>query len=75
MQIELSHEEAETLRRLLQQKVEEMDKEINRTDALKFKEELNRMERTVERILGQLTAALEKEPGALTDGTDTRGAS
>jgi hypothetical protein len=60
MQIELSRDEAETLRGLLQQKVEEMDKEINRTDALKFKEELNRMERTVERILGQLTAALEK---------------
>jgi len=61
MHIELSNDEAEMLRELLQHKIEELDKEINRTDSLAFKHELQRMDRTVERILGELTAALDRK--------------
>ena len=60
MQIELSHEEAETLRELLEHKLEELDKEINRTDSLAFKHELQRVDRTVERILSAVTTALAR---------------
>lgn len=60
MQIELSHEEVETLHELLQHKLEELDKEINRTDSLAFKHELQRVDRTVARIVGELTAALAR---------------
>ena len=59
MQIELTHDEAELLRGMLQHRIEEMDKEINRTDSLEFKRELQRTDRTIERILGRITEALE----------------
>jgi hypothetical protein len=62
MHIELSQDEAEILRDLLQQKVVELDKEINRTDSLAFKDELRKLDRTIERVLGALTTALAASP-------------
>lgn len=59
MHIELNREEAELLRGMLQHKVEELDKEINRTDSLGFRRELRQTDRMYERILGRVTAALE----------------
>jgi hypothetical protein len=59
MRIELSHVEAEAVRDLLQQRVIELDKEINRTDSLAFKNDLRQLERTIERVLGGLSSALE----------------
>lgn len=60
MQIEFSRDEAELLRNSLQQQVEELDKEINRTDSLDYKRELQQTDRTIERILGRISAALER---------------
>lgn len=61
MHIELSPNEAEVLRDFLQQKILELDKEINRTDSLRFKEELRKVDRTIGRVLAQLTTALRGE--------------
>jgi len=60
MTIELSDQEARTLRNLLQQRVVELDKEINRTDSLSFKEELQELDRLLERIIGTLSTALAR---------------
>jgi len=60
MTIELSDQEARTLRDLLQQRVVELDKEINRTDSLSFKEELQELDRLLERIIGTLSTALAR---------------
>jgi hypothetical protein len=60
MTIELSDQEARTLRDLLQQRVVELDKEINRTDSLSFKEELQDLDRLLERIIGTLSTALAR---------------
>ena len=57
MTLELTFEEAETLRELMRQRVAELDREINRTDSFEFKDELRKVGRTMERILGRLTAA------------------
>src|SRR5438105_8606871 len=59
MHIELSGEDAEALRDLLRQRVVELDKEINRTDSLKFKHELQQLDRRLEQVLGEISAALE----------------
>jgi nucleotide-binding universal stress UspA family protein len=56
MQIELTDQDAEALRHLLQQKIVELDKEINRTDSLRFKGNLQQLERTYERVLGQISS-------------------
>ena len=61
MRIELSRDEAEVLRNFLEQKILELDKEINRTDSLRFKEELRQVDRTIGRVLAQLTSALSGE--------------
>jgi hypothetical protein len=58
MHIELSTYEGETLRDLLQQKLQELDKEINRTDSFEFKEGLRQLDRTLERVLGEVSAVL-----------------
>ena len=58
MHIELNHAEAEALRDLLRQRVAELDKEINRTDSLAFKNDLRQLERTIERVLGGVSSAL-----------------
>jgi hypothetical protein len=55
MRIDLSHEEATALRELLQEKVTELDREINRTDSLRFKEQLRNVERTLEHVLGAVS--------------------
>ena len=64
MHIELTHEEAEALRDLLQQRVKELDTEINRTDSIMFKEELRQLDRTIERVLGEVSTALANAPRA-----------
>ena len=64
MHIELNREEAELLREMLQHRIEELDKEINRTDSLGFRQALRRTDRAYERILGRVTAALELNGGA-----------
>lgn len=60
MQIELNRDEAGLLRDTLQHHVQELDKEINRTDSLAFKRELQQTERAMERILGRLETALHQ---------------
>jgi len=62
MHIELSRDEAQLLRETLQNHVTELDKEINRTDSLEFKRELQQIDRTIERILGRIAVALEQSP-------------
>jgi hypothetical protein len=59
MQITLTQEDVEMLRELLRQKILETDKEINRTDSLAFKSGLRQIDRSMERVLGELSAALE----------------
>ena len=60
MRIDLSRDEAELLRDTLQQHVAELDKEINRTDSLAFKRELQQDDRAMERILGRIVTALDE---------------
>ena len=62
MQIELSRDDAVTLRDLLRDKVVELDKEINRTDSIVFKQELQQLDRTIERVLGEVSTALANVP-------------
>jgi hypothetical protein len=64
MHIELSQEDAETLRDLLRHQIVELDKEINRTDSIAFKEQLRQLDRRIERVLGEISAALAGAPGA-----------
>jgi hypothetical protein len=61
MHVELSRAEAQALRNLLQQKILELDKEINRTDSLAFKEELQHLDRTIGRVLDEVTTALNAQ--------------
>jgi hypothetical protein len=63
MQLQLTDQEAMTLRDVLQQKVTELDTEINRTDSFAFKAELRDMDRTIERVLGRLSEAVAHLPG------------
>ena len=65
MQIELSQEEATLLRDTLRNHIRELDKEINRTDSLAFKRELQQTDRTMERILRRIAAALEGTPAEI----------
>jgi hypothetical protein len=62
MQIELSQDDAVTLRNLLRDKVVELDKEINRTDSIVFKQKLQQLDRTIERLLGEVSTALANAP-------------
>ncbi len=62
MHIELNNEEAELLRNVLQNYVRELDREINRTDSLDFKRDLQQTDRAAERILGRLVVALNDAP-------------
>jgi hypothetical protein len=54
MHLDLDADEVDALRDVLQQKVTELDREINRADSLRFKQELRQTERTLERILGRV---------------------
>src|SRR5689334_703838 len=58
MQMELSRDEAELLRDLLRHEVQELDKEINRTDSQRYKRGLQETDRTIESLIGRLTAQL-----------------
>jgi hypothetical protein len=60
MTIELSRDEADALRMLLQERIIELDREINRTDAFKYKARLRQLDRTIERVLGELNLALDE---------------
>ena len=60
MQIDLSQDEAVALRELLQEKVKELDTEINRSDSLRFKRELREIERKLEHILGSVSSAISQ---------------
>jgi hypothetical protein len=59
MQIDIRRDDAEMLRDLLRRKVVELDVEINRTDRRAFKQELRQLDRAIERIVGELSTALE----------------
>jgi hypothetical protein len=59
MHIELSRSDAELIRDLLRQRVQDLDREIDQTDRLTFKRALQEMERAVERVLGEISAVLE----------------
>ena len=61
MQIQLSRHEAEALRDLLRHRIVELDTEINRTDSLTFKHDLRQLDRAIERVLGEVSAALARE--------------
>lgn len=63
MQIDLRRDDAVILRDLLRERIMELDKEINRTDSLDFKHKLQQLERTIERIIGQLSTALARPAG------------
>ena len=60
MTIELRREDAESVRDLLKQRIVELDKEINRTDSLRFKHELQQLDRGLERALVEFSTALER---------------
>jgi hypothetical protein len=59
MHIDVSREDAEMLRQLLQERIVELDKEINRTDSFEFKHKLQQLDRAIERIVGELSTTLE----------------
>jgi hypothetical protein len=65
MRINLTTEDAIALRELLQQRVTELDKEINRTDSLAYKHELQQLDRTIEHVLGDISTALDTPSGML----------
>ena len=64
MHMELSAEDAEALRDLLRARVVELDKEINRTESFAFKSDLQQLGRRLERVLGEISAELERSVGA-----------
>ena len=67
MQIDLSNEEATTLREILQERVTELDREINNTDSRRYKGALRETERQVERILGAVSVAIaQRNAGPVT---------
>jgi S-adenosylmethionine synthetase len=61
MNIELSPIEAEAVRDLLKQRILELDWEINRTDRHEFKRGLQQLDRTFERALDAVSAALGRD--------------
>ena len=64
MMLELTVDEAAALRDLLRQRVTELDREINRTDRLEFKRELQELDRMMERILERLSTTIADAPPA-----------
>jgi hypothetical protein len=69
--IQMSRPDAELVREVLRQRVTELDMEINRTDRLAFKRELQDLERSIERILGEVSTALESTGDAVTAPKDS----
>ena len=64
MQIDLRRDDALILRDVLRARIVELDKEINRTDSLAFKHGLQDVDRAMERVMGALSAALERREPA-----------
>jgi hypothetical protein len=58
MEVNIRREDAEIVRDLLQQKIEELDKEINRTESRAFKRELQEIDRAIGRVVTVLSGAL-----------------
>ena len=56
MIVELSDDDAALVREFVQGRLIELAKEINRTENIEFREELRKIERALERLVGQLTA-------------------
>jgi hypothetical protein len=52
--IELSTDDAALVRTILDDKLQELRKEINRTDSLAFKDTLRKSEHALERLVAQL---------------------
>ena len=61
MHIDLDQDQTSLLREVLQEKVTELDKQINAADSLRFKDELRETGRTLERILGSLRSTGEPQ--------------
>jgi hypothetical protein len=55
--IELSADDAALVRVVLDDKLQELRKEINRTDSLAFKDMLRKSEHALERLVAQLPSA------------------
>src|SRR5262249_11433085 len=72
MTIELSRDEVETLRLMLKEKIIDLDREINRTDAFKYKARLRQLDRTIERVVGELDLALHHQTIGRTSSADCR---
>jgi hypothetical protein len=62
MRIELDQSDADVLKGILQQRVTDLDREISATENLRFKGALRDVERSVERILGKVTSAIDARP-------------
>ena len=55
MTFELSTDEAVLVRDFVESRLVELRKEINRTENIEFREELRKVERALDRLVGQLT--------------------
>jgi len=60
MRIDLNHDEAIALREMLQEKVKELDTEINRADSIRYKGALRDIEHKLEHILGSVSTAMSE---------------
>jgi hypothetical protein len=58
MHIDLNQDDGATLRDILEQRITELDKEINATDSRRYKDALRETGRQLERILGAVTTAM-----------------
>jgi len=61
MHVDLQRSDAERVRDLLRERIVELDKEINRTDSSAFKHRLQELDRAVQRVVDELSIALERE--------------
>jgi hypothetical protein len=61
MDLHLNQDECQMLREVLQQRVAELDREIAATENSRFKRELRDTERSIERVLGKVTTAMEPQ--------------
>jgi hypothetical protein len=64
MQIDLSSDDASALFEILRQRLSELDREIDATDARRFKDALRVDERQLERILEAVKAAIARDGAA-----------
>jgi|RhiMethySRZTD1v2_1073278.scaffolds.fasta_scaffold670088_1 hypothetical protein len=61
MPIDLNQKDLVALRDVLQEKVTDLDREINATDSYRYRDALRENEHQLERILGVVAAAIEPE--------------